>query len=695
MKHADLLIEIHTGELPPKNLLTLADAFLKGISERLQTLQFTFQNARHFATPRRLAVLIESLSPEQPTQEIMKRGPTLQAAYDQDQQPTKALSGFLRSLNVTADKLITIKNDQGEWVGYKEIATGKSIAKCVPLIVEEALKALPAAKRMHFGPIDAEFIRPIHSIVLLYGADVIPATIMGIESSRQTRGHRFHAPSYIDIPAADHYEDTLEKVYVIADFHKRKSMIREKANNILTPIQNKEAALFISSDAFLNEVTGLVEWPEALLGTFDAEFLAVPKEVLISSMQDHQRYFPIIDPVAKLLPYFVVISNIQSDDPADIIIGNERVLRARLSDAAFFYNTDQKEPLLSRLDRLKSIVFQAKLGTLYDKSVRLSKLCAYLSSLAIFSFDKQEGERAGLFAKTDLTTLMVGEFPELQGVMGEYYARLQHEPNEVSIALREHYLPRYSGDQLPHSSLGIALALADKIDNLVGSFGLFQLPTGEKDPYGLRRAAISIIRIIVENGLHLDLGHLISEAITQYKNLLPNPETKSQLMTFFEERMRSYLQEQGFTPDVFASVNALHLHDLQDIYLRTQAVQAFKNESAASDLLIANKRVHNILSKQTTTLSKTSIDPHLFQEPVEGRLFEKIAAQQKIITELCQSYKYKEALAILSELHSILNEFFDKVMIMADDPHVRENRILMLSILRSLFMKIADIAQLQ
>lgn len=695
MKHADLLIEIHTGELPPKKLLTLSDAFLTGITERLSALQFTFKNAHAFATPRRLAVLLESVSSEQPLQETIKRGPTMHAAFNEAKEPTKATLGFLRSLNITVDQLITIKNDQGEWIGYQESSPGKSIATCLPSLVEDTLNALPSPKRMHFGPANAEFVRPIHSIVLLYGDDVIPATIMGINSDRKTRGHRFHAPDWINIASANRYEETLRNAYVIADFEKRKAIITEKAHAALRELAKDKAQLLISSDDFLSEVTGLVEWPEALLGSFDPAFLAVPKEVLISSMQDHQRYFPVIDPAEKLLPHFVVITNINSKDPRAVLIGNERVLNARLSDAAFFYHTDQKETLVARLERLKGIVFQAKLGSLYDKATRLAHLAAYLSKQPAFSFTEEDGKRAGLLAKTDLTTLMVGEFPELQGIMGAYYALLQDETLPVSHAIREHYLPTFSGDVLPQSSLGIALALADRIDNLVGSFGLSQLPTGEKDPYGLRRAAISIIRIITKHHYYLDLKTLIDEAISQYGAAITNKETASQLLAFIEERMRVLLQDEGYTPDVFAAVNALHLTDLQDIFLRVDAVQTFKKSSVAADLLMANKRVSNILAKQTTEFANKNVDASLFQEPIEQRLFEKITQQEAIVADLCKKHQYQEALTVLSELHSILNEFFDKVMIMTDDLPVRENRILMLSILRSLFMKIADIALLQ
>lgn len=694
MKHADLLIEIHTGELPPTQLLTLANAFLLHISQQLSKLQFNFKTARHFATPRRLAVLLEAVTEQQPTQEIVKRGPTVQAAFDQDNNPTPATLGFMRSLKITREQLITIKTNEGEWIGYKEQQTGNTITTALPQIVEEALKKLPAAKRMRFGEHDAEFIRPIHSIILLYGDTVIPATIMGIASDRKTRGHRFHAPDWLDIPSADQYESTLYNAKVIADFEKRKAIIMDEAQKTLSPLAQHHAQLLPVSDDFINEISGLVEWPVALLGSFDQHFLTIPKEVLIASMQDHQRYFPIINNKDNaLLAHFVVISNIKSKAPEEVLLGNERVLNARLRDADFFYHTDQKETLVARLDRLKGIVFQAKLGSLYDKAERLSHLTAYLAH----NEHKDDAKRAGLLAKTDLTTLMVGEFPELQGVMGAYYAVLQNETAAISCALREHYLPRFSGDALPQSPLGIALAIADRIDNLVGSFGLSQLPTGDKDPYGLRRAAISIIRIIIEHQLHIDLTQLIDEAIVQYQNRLTNQETKAQLLTFFAERMRGFIEEQGFTPDVFAAVHALQLSDLTDIYLRVQAVQTFKKTEVAQDLLTANKRVSNILAKQAqaTFAGTNQIKTDLFQEPVEQQLFDRICTLQKDIPALCKTHQYQEALLLLSSLHAILNEYFDKVMIMAEDDAIRENRILMLSILRSLFMEIADIALLQ
>lgn len=694
MKHADFLVEIHTEELPPKNILKLATAFHQQIIERLQKAELSFSGSHYFATPRRLAVLVKDLAATQPDQVIERKGPALNAAYAKDGKPTPACQGFARSCGITPEELTVIKTDQGEWVGYKQEVTGKSVVQLLPAIVEEALAQLPIPKRMRWSDKETQFTRPIHSLLMLYGADVLDATIMGFKTGRVTRGHRFHAPEWIDIPQADQYESVLEtKGHVIADFAKRRERVRNAAIECVHRNLGDHGHVLISSDDLLDEVTGLVEWPVALSGQFDQAFLDVPDEVLISSMQDHQRYFPVVDTKGHLLPYFVTMSNIESKDAKRVIHGNERVLRARLSDAAFFFTTDKKETLASRVDRLRGMVYQAKLGSLFDKVERVGSLASAIA--AKISADPQLAARAALLAKADLTTNMVGEFPELQGVMGHYYALHDGEAEEVALAIEEQYKPRFAGDTLPETAVGQALAVADRIDTLVGTFGINQIPTGDKDPYGLRRAALGVLRILIENKINLDLKEVLELAISAYQTKLENPDTKNQIMNFVQERLRAWYLEKGVAADVFASVAALGITNPLDVNERIKAVQAFKKLTEAETLSVANKRVSNILSKYVDTLEAKRIDPNFFDNAAELELAKQLEAKSETVTKLYQDGKYEDVLLQLAELRKPIDDFFDQVMVMTDDKPRRENRILLLSKLRSLFLQVADIALLQ
>ena len=687
----DFLVEIHTEELPPKALQTLASVFLEQIKERLQKAEISFTSAQAFATPRRLAVLVNQLASEQPSQTIERKGPALAAAFDPQGNPTPACIGFARSCGVEPSALTTIKSKSGDFVGYKQSLPGKPITALLPSMVEQALLALPIPKRMRWGEKNVEFIRPIHSIIMLYGQEVIDATILGYHANRLTRGHRFHTNDWISIPQASAYADLLEKkAFVIADFTRRRTKIREQVEDV---IKKLPAAHILWDEKLLDEVTGIVEWPVAFCGNFDKAFLELPKEVLISAMQDHQRYFPIANAEDKLLPCFVAVSNIASKDLAHVIHGNERVLRARLSDANFFYTTDKKISLEQRLSRLKDIVYHAKLGSLYDKAERLNQLArAIVSQL---HGDVHHAARAASLAKTDLTTEMVGEFPELQGIMGSYYAQHDNEAAEVAQALREQYLPRFAGDILPNSLLGCALALADRIDTLVGSFGINQLPTGDKDPFGLRRAAIGLLRILIEKNLSLDVKFLFDTAATAYGNRLENLETVPQLLQFIQERLKAWYHEQGVAADVFAAVAALKLTQPLDIHQRIQAVQRFKTLAEAQALSAANKRVSNILSKYENSLSAKTIDPHLFEHPAERELAQQLEEKNKLIAPLFKAAKYVDVLTQLAALHKPIDDFFDHVLVMAEDKAQRENRLLLLMKLRALFLQVADIALLQ
>lgn len=690
----DLLVELHTEELPPKSLLMLGEAFADRIKEQLEKNALAFESVTFFATPRRLAVFVEHLASNQPAQTIERKGPALRVAFDDQGEPSKACVGFARSVGVSPKELSVIKNQQGEWVAFQQKVPGQAVTTLLPDIIEHAIAALPVPKRMRWGHGETEFVRSVHSVIVLYGDQIIPCTILGLPAGRVTRGHRFLAPDWITIPHAAAYESLLKtEGYVIANFGARRELILKEIDSELKKALDKQADAYMTEE-LVDEVTGLVEWPVALCGHYDANFLALPEEVLISSMVDHQRYFPIRNAVDHhLMPNFIVVSNIESHDPQRVVHGNERVLRARLADAEFFYATDQKESLDTHVERLKGMVFQAKLGTLYDKCNRLSKIAAHFAKL--MKIDVKHAARAGFLAKLDLTAQMVGEFPELQGVMGYYYAKHAGEPNEVAMAIKEHYLPRFAGDKLPLHPVSQLLAIADRIDTLTGIFAINQLPTGDKDPYGLRRAAIGLIRILVENEIDMDLKDLIQFTLDCYQIKSENQETVTLLINFIQERQRTWYQDQGITPDVFASVAALGIANPLDMHKRVQAVQAFKQLREAERLSIANKRVSNILAQNIHAVRSTKIDARLFENEAEHRLAHELELKSKAVAEFYQGRNYDKVLLQLAGLSQPIDDFFDHVMVMTEDTSRRENRILLLDKLRSLFLQVADIALLQ
>lgn len=694
-KHADCLIEIHTEELPPKAQLKLSEALATLMAERLKKENLDFAGVKSFATPRRIAVIVSSLAAAQPDQITERKGPALNAAYDQSGQPTKALEGFARSCGVTPRDLVTVKTEQGGWLLCRQSVKGKATIELLPEIFSQVVQALPPMKRMRWGSQSVEFVRPVHSVILMYGKKVVPGEVLGCKTSNITVGHRFMADKKLKITAPEDYESILEKQgKVVADFGRRRERVRQEIEqSVLLAIGKKGTA--IMSDALLDEVTGLVEYPVAFCGKFDKSFLDVPKEVLISSMQDHQRYFPVANAKGELMPYFIAVSNIKSKKPEQVIHGNERVLRARLSDAKFFFDTDKHERLFDRVERLKAIVNQAKLGTLHDKAIRLAKLTAVIASQ--LGMNKAHAERAGLLAKADLVSNMVGEFPELQGVMGDYYARHDGEDDEVATALSEQYMPRFAGDALPASKLGRVLALADKLDLLVGSFGINQIPTGDKDPYGLRRAALGVVRILVEPDMDIDLREVLHEAVKLYQPAvkLENPETVTMILGFIRERMRAWYQEQNITADVFTAVATLDVTRLLDFHKRVLAVQSFKKLQEAGALSAANKRVSNILAKYQETMLAHAVNPAFLDEVVEKELARQLELIHVEVTRLCQAGQYNEVLLRLASLRKPVDDFFDKVMVMTDDRSRRENRILLLTRLRNMFLQVADIALLQ
>jgi glycyl-tRNA synthetase beta chain len=689
----DFLVEIHTEELPPKTLKRLGNHFLQEIENRLRQANLSFESAVFFATPRRIAVLVIKLIEKQADSVIERKGPAITAAFDPNGKPTPACLGFAKSCGVESEKLITLKTPQGEWIGFKQAVKGKTVRDILPSVINDALAALPIAKRMRWGDNATEFVRPIHSVIMLYGDKIITGDILGLPAHRKTRGHRFLSKAWVSIPHPATYEEILETQFVIADFERRKTIIRHEIEAAVQHTVGKHAHAIITEE-LLDEVTGLVEWPIALCGSFDKAFLSVPKEALISAMQDHQRYFPIVDnDTQTLLPHFVTIINIKSKSPLHVITGNERVLRARLSDAAFFYNSDKKIQLIDRLPLLKNIVFQAKLGTLFDKTERVKHLTNHMAKT--LEANISHAELAATLAKTDLTTQLVGEFPELQGIAGYHYAIHENQPQDVAAALYEQYLPRFSGDILPTTKVGCILAIADRLDTLIGVFGIHQIPTGDKDPLGLRRAALGVLRLLIENEIDLDLHQLLEKAYHGYTHPLPNKEVVSQVLGFIFERLKPWYTDQGISADVFAAVSALTITKPFDFHRRIKAVQIFKSRSEASALSIAIKRVSNILAKYDENISAASINTALFEHDVEKILATEIANMDESIVSLSHTGDYEKVLTKLAGLREPVDHYFEKVLVMADDKALRENRLLLLKKLRESFLHVADIALLQ
>ncbi|MCC4292183.1 MULTISPECIES: glycine--tRNA ligase subunit beta [Halomonadaceae] len=681
-----LLLELGAEELPPKALDALSDAFAAGIEKGLQDAEIPFQTVTAFATPRRLAVQVTGLADKQPDREVERRGPALAAAF-KDGTPTKAAEGFARSCGVSVDELIHLETDKGTWLGYREQQQGDSVQALLPEMIRKTLQSLPVPKNMRWGASRAEFSRPVHWLVALYGSDVIAAEALGLEASRTTYGHRFHAPDAIQLEHADDYLAALENAYVLADRQQRRERIREQ---VLAEAEVQEANAVIDED-LLVEVSGLVEWPVALTGSFDERFLEVPAECLISSMKANQKYFHLLDDQGKLKPLFITISNIESQDPDQVISGNEKVIRPRLADAAFFYDTDRKHTLASRIPQLESVVFQQQLGTLADKARRSTAIATFIAER--IHGDVAHAQRAVALAKCDLVTEMVLEFPELQGIMGRYYAEQDGEPAEVAQALEEQYLPRFASDAIPQSLTGQALALADRLDTLVGIFGIGQRPTGAKDPFALRRASIGVLNILVKGELNLDLRELLQITADQHQNLPKAEGLVEDVLTYMLDRFRAWGQEEGISAEMYLAVRARPVTKPLDFARRLRAVKAFAQREEAAALAAANKRVSNILSKQEHDGS-TQVEASLLQEAAEKALFEAVTASQQQVAPLFAKGDYQQALDALATLREPVDAFFDQVMVMADDDAIRRNRLALLASLQALFLEVADISQL-
>ena len=685
MSSADLLIELGTEELPPKALLSLSRHFEAEILKRLREAGMAHGAHQSFATPRRLALLVEHVPSQTAPQKIERRGPAVAAAFGKDGAPSGAALGFAKSCGVEIDALERLQTDKGEWLVYRSEAPGQTLPGLLPSVVDGALAALPIPKRMRWGNETHEFVRPVHWLVLLHGNEVIPANVFGVQSGRTTRGHRFMgAPTIaIDRPAA-YQELLLDEGKVIAAFDARRARIRGLVETAAADAGGK--ALF--DEALLDEVTALVEWPATIVGSFDPHFLDVPREALVASMQGHQKYFPLEGTDGRLLNRFVTIANIDSPQPELIRAGNERVIRPRLSDAAFFWNKDKAQPLASRLERLASMVFERRLGSLGDKSERVAALAAALAR--DFGADADASARAARLSRCDLVSEMVGEFPELQGTMGSYYAAHDGEPPAVVDALREFYHPRFAGDDIPPSPAGRAVALADKLDTLTGIFGIGGAPTGDKDPYALRRAALGCLRICIEADAPIDLAAALGSAAAGHGDRIA-PDAAANVFDFVLERARGYFNDRGLRQDVVESVLLTRPTVPREMARRVRAVEAFLELPESAALAAANKRIGNLLRK-AEDIPAGAPDVSLLVEPAEQALARELAEASAQTAEAAAQGDYASYLARLARLHGPVDAFFDQVLVMAEDARLRTARLQLLRGLRDLFLRVADIS---
>ncbi|AQW66750.1 glycine--tRNA ligase subunit beta [Pseudomonas putida] len=683
MSAQDFLVELGTEELPPKALATLGDAFLAGIEKGLQAAGLNYTGKSVYAAPRRLAVLIRQLDVQQPDRSINIDGPPLQAAFNAEGEPTQAALGFAKKCGVELADI----DRSGPKLRFSQHIPGKATAGLLPTIVEDSLNDLPIPKRMRWAASREEFVRPTQWLVMLLGDQVVDCTLLSQKAGRQSRGHRFHHPENVTISAPANYVEDMRKAYVLADFSERRDLIAKRTAELA--MQQEGTA--IVPPALLDEVTALVEWPVPLVCSFEERFLEVPQEALITTMQDNQKYFCLLDSEGKLLPRFITVANVESRDPKQIVQGNEKVVRPRLTDAEFFFKQDKKQPLETFNERLKNVVFQAQLGTVYDKAERVSKLAAFIAPL--IGGDAQRAARAGLLSKCDLATEMVGEFPEMQGVAGYYYALNDDEPQDVALALNEQYMPRGAGAELPQTLTGAAVAIADKLDTLVGIFGIGMLPTGSKDPYALRRAALGVLRILIEKQLDLDLTGAVQFAVKQYGAKVKAAGLADQVLEFIFDRLRARYEDEGIDVATYLSVRALQPGSALDFDQRVQAVQAFRKLPEAEALAAVNKRVSNLLSKAEGAIAE-QVEPKYFDNANEFSLYSAIQQADQAVQPMAAARQYSESLARLAALRDPVDAFFEAVMVNAEDAKVRANRYALLSRLRGLFLGVADISLL-
>ncbi|OIQ44305.1 MAG: glycine--tRNA ligase subunit beta [Gammaproteobacteria bacterium MedPE] len=688
MSVENLIIELGTEELPPKSLRTLAEAFRDGIKTQLDKADIAYEEIDFLASPRRLAVSVKALATGQADKIVEKRGPAVSSAFDADGNATKAAQGWARSNGITVEQAERLKTDKGEWLLFKAQVKGQATEALLPTMIETALAKLPIAKPMRWGSNSMQFIRPTKTLTVLLGSQLVDATVLGCKSDRIIRGHRFHCDKELVLDHADNYVSLLrEEGYVIADYEERKAIVKQQVIDAAT----KENGVADIDDDLLEEVSSIVEWPMTYVGSFENKFLDVPAEALIYTMKDNQKYFPLLDNDGKLMARFIFVSNIDSKDPVQVIEGNEKVVRPRLADSEFFYAQDQKSTLESRIDSLDSILFQKQLGTLKEKSQRIADLAAIIADK--IGASATDSKRAGMLCKTDLMTDMVLEFPDVQGVMGMYYARFDGESEDVAVALNEQYMPRYAGDQLPGSLVSCAVALADKFDTLVGIFGIGQIPKGDKDPFALRRAAIGALRIIVEKDLDLDLSDLVAASAALYGDKIKDGINES-VVDFMLGRFNAWYQDQNVSTDIVKAVMARRPTRPSDFNKRIEAVTSFRALEASKTLAAANKRVGNILAKTDDAIADT-VDSTLLVEDAEKALADVVAKLTTDLAPVFANSDYNTALTQLAQLKDPVDAFFDNVMVMCDDTATKLNRLALLNILRNQFLNVADISLLQ
>lgn len=689
MTTQNFLAEIGTEELPPKALKKLATAFAENVEAELNQAGLSFDKVEWFAAPRRLAVKVLGLATSQPSKEVEKRGPAVSAAFDAEGKPTKAAEGWAKGCGITVEQAERIATDKGEWLVHRAVIEGQPTKNLLVGIISQALAKLPIPKTMRWGDKTEQFVRPVHTVTLLLGDELIEGEILGVASGTTVRGHRFLGEREFQISHADQYPALLkEKSSVVADFNERKALILAKAQEKATALGGVED---IEED-LLDEVTSLVEYPNVLAAKFEERFLAVPAEALVYTMKGDQKYFPIYDKDGKLLPHFIFVSNINPEDPSKIIEGNEKVVRPRLTDAEFFFKTDLKQRLEDQLPRLETVLFQQQLGTLRDKTARIEQLAGEIAKQ--IGADETKAKRAGLLSKCDLMTNMVFEFTDTQGVMGMHYARHDGEDEEVAVALNEQYMPRFAGDELPKSLVASSVALADKFDTLTGIFGIGQAPKGSADPFALRRAALGALRIIVEKNLPLDLSDLVATSAKLFGDKLTNSNVVEEVVDFMLGRFRAWYQDEGIAVDVIQAVLTRRPTRPADFDARVRAVSHFRTLDSAEALAAANKRVSNILAKVEGEIS-SEIDRTLLVETEEKALVEQIITLQAELAPLFEKGEYQTALDRLAGLREVVDNFFDKVMVNAEDPKLRQNRQAILNNLRNLFLQVADISLLQ
>lgn len=687
----DFLVEIGTEELPPKALRSLMQAFGEGLTAAVDEAGFGHGDIRTHASPRRLTVAIDDLQRQQPDRHIEQKGPPTKIAFDGDGEPTPAAIAFAKKCGVAVGDLDRASTDKGEWLAFSAVEPGKNAAELMPAMIERALATLPIPRRMRWGAGDTEFVRPVHWIVMLHGSDTVASEVMGIEAGNESRGHRSHSSGNIEISSPADYLSTLEnKGFVIADFERRREMVQAGVDEAAA----EAGGQVVDGESLFDEVAALVEWPVPVLGSFDEGFLKLPREVVISTLTGHQRYFPVANADGDLLPKFITVSNLASKDPDQVRNGNERVIRPRLADAAFFWDSDKKKSLASRQETLREVVYQRGLGSLFDKSQRVAELAKWIAGHV--GADPVAAARAAELAKCDLLTGMVGEFPELQGTMGQYYAASDGEADSVATAIGEQYQPRFAGDKLPASDIGRVLAVADKIDTLAGVFSIGKKPGGNRDPFGLRRAALGVVRILVECGLDLNLPELIARAVSlQPESKLAAEDLCEELYAYISDRLRRYFldRDAGLSAETFEAVMVRHPSSLVDFDRRLAAVQTFGRLEQAQSLAAANKRIANILRKAGNPKG-LKVTQKLLQESAEQALFNALDSAQQKIAPMLETRGYAEVLNELADLRDPVDRFFDDVMVMADDEAIKNNRLALLGELRALFLHVADISRL-